>query len=167
MSRRFSGPLSPNEIEDRFEEAARTLRRLPGIGVRGHASAWPPIVRAAADAYGWEAATAPRLSPSPQAISQMEETFTWLSWLREPDDARIVWLRAEGVRWKPICWRIGLSRASAWRRWAAALITIANRHNAGLIRPMLPQPGKKATPALRRKPPHKTAKHGNIVPQTA
>ena len=29
MSKRLSGPLSPNEIEDRFEEAARTLRRLP------------------------------------------------------------------------------------------------------------------------------------------
>jgi hypothetical protein len=37
-----------------------------------------------------------------RAISRMEETFTWLMWL-EPDDARIVWLRAEGVRWKPIC----------------------------------------------------------------
>lgn len=29
MTKRLSGPLSPNEIEDRFEEAAHTLRRLP------------------------------------------------------------------------------------------------------------------------------------------
>ena len=29
MSKRVSGPLSPKEIEERFEEAARTLRRLP------------------------------------------------------------------------------------------------------------------------------------------
>ena len=27
MTKRLSGPLSPKEIEDRFEEAARTLRR--------------------------------------------------------------------------------------------------------------------------------------------
>jgi hypothetical protein len=56
----------------------------------------------------------------------MEETFTWLTWL-EPDDARIVWLRAEGVRWKPICWRVGLYRQTAWRRWVAALVTVSNR----------------------------------------
>jgi hypothetical protein len=74
----------------------------------------------------------PRIAPTPQAISRMEETFTWLAWL-EPDDARIVWLRAEGVRWKPICWRVGLSRAVAWRRWVAALITIANRLNSKYI----------------------------------
>ena len=31
----------------------------------------------------------PRITPSPQAISRMEETFTWLTWL-DSDDARIV-----------------------------------------------------------------------------
>lgn len=149
--------LSPTDIEARFEDAARTLRRLPAVGARGHSSAWPPIVRSAAEAYGWEPAAAPRLSPSPQAISEMEETFTWLAWLSEADDARIVWLRAEGVRWKPICWRIGLSRATAWRRWAAALITIANRHNAGLIRPKLRPGVKKSIAAFNRKSPQNTA----------
>jgi Domain of unknown function (DUF6362) len=67
-----------------------------------------------------------RIAPSPGAISRMEETFTWLTWL-EPDDARIVWLRAENVPWKPICWRVGLSRKTAWQRWVAALITVSNR----------------------------------------
>jgi hypothetical protein len=47
-------------------------------------------------------------------------------WL-EPDDARIVWLRAEGLHWKPICWRVGLCRQTAWRRWVAALVTVSNR----------------------------------------
>lgn len=84
---------------------------------------------------------APRISPSPQAISQMEEVFTWLNWIADGDDKRIVWLRAEGVRWKPICWRIGISRATAWRRWAAAMITIANQHNSSLV-----QPASKAKP---------------------
>jgi hypothetical protein len=62
----------------------------------------------------------------------MEETITWLAWL-EPDDARIVWPRAESVRWKPICCRVGLTRQSAWARWVAALITIANRLNSKYI----------------------------------
>lgn len=123
---------TPKDIEDRFEEAAATLRRLPDTRVPGYFSTWPPIIRAAVEAYGYDPARMPRIAPSPQAISRMEETFTWLTWL-EPDDARIVWLRAEGVRWKPICWRVGLSRAVAWRRWVASLITIANRLNFRFI----------------------------------
>lgn len=127
--------LSPTNVEERFEEAARTLRRLPAVRVPGYISAWPAIVRSAAEAYGWEPATAPRISPSPHAISLMEETFGWLNWIADADDKRIVWLRAEGVRWKPICWRIGISRATAWRRWAAAMIIISNQHNSALVQP--------------------------------
>jgi hypothetical protein len=124
--------MTPTEVEARFEEAAATLRRLPDTRVPGYFSAWPPIVRAAVEAYGYDPARMPRIAPSPQAISRMEETFSWLMWL-EPDDARIVWLRAEGVRWKPICWRIGISRATAWRRWAASLIVVANRLNSKFV----------------------------------
>lgn len=127
--------MTPTEIEDRFEEAARTLRRLPSVRVRGYVSSWPPILRSYHEAFGWEPARMPHIPPTPDAISRMEETFTWLSWL-EPDDARIVWLRAENVRWKPICWRLGISRATAWRRWAAALITVAQRvENKGNRKP--------------------------------
>lgn len=147
--------LSPTEVEDRLEDAARTLRRLPAVRVPGYISAWPPIVRSAAEAYGWENATAPRIAPSPQAISQMEEAFTWLAWLKNPDDMRIVWLRAEGVRWKPICWRIGISRTTAWQRWAAAMITIANRHNTSLIQPSR-KPSRKSMAALGRTTPRES-----------
>jgi hypothetical protein len=118
--------LSASAIEDRFEEAAFTLRRLPDTHVPGYFNTWPVIVRNAFEAFGWERARMPRIAPSPQAISRMEETFTWLMWL-EPDDARIVWLRAEGFHWKPICWRVGLTRSTAWRRWVAALVTVSNR----------------------------------------
>ena len=105
---------------------SRTMRRLPDKRVPGYYSAWPPVVRAANEAYGYDPARLPRIAPSPGAITRMEETFTWLAWIGG-DDARIVWLRAEGVPWKPICWRIGVTRQTAWRRWAASLITIANR----------------------------------------
>ena len=119
-------------IEDHFEEAARTLRRLPDSRVPGYFNTWPAMVRSAFEAFGYERARMPRIAPSPQAIGRMEETITWLAWL-EPDDARIVWLRAEGVRWKPICYRVGLTRQAAWARWVASLITIANRLNSKFI----------------------------------
>ena len=148
--------LSPTEVEERLEDAARTLRRLPSSRVPGYISAWPPFVRSAAEAYGWEPASTQRLSPSPQSISQMEETFTWLAWLKDPDDKRIVWLRAEGVRWKPICWRIGISRPTAGRRWAAAMITISNQHNRSLI-PQATKQVRKSMSAFDRKARHSSA----------
>ena len=64
--------------------------------------------------------------PSAAAITRMEECFDWLLML-DPEDARIVWLRAEGVRWRQVCIRAGVVSSTAWRRWAASLLTIANR----------------------------------------
>lgn len=129
MSRRFSGPLSPTEIEDRFEEAARTLRRLPEEKPQGYFNVWPPVVRTAWEILAMEPQPL-RLLATPQAIDRMEECFDWLFWL-DPEEARVVWLRAEGVRWKPICRRLGVSRATAWRWWAGALIKISYRLRAG------------------------------------
>lgn len=121
---------SVREIEDRFEEAAVTLRRLPdGSGARGYGSSWPEVVRSAHAAYGYDEARPPRIVPSAAAISRMEECFDWLR-LVDPEDARIIWLRAEGVRWRQVCIRSGCVRSTAWRRWVAALQTIANKLNA-------------------------------------
>jgi hypothetical protein len=69
----------------------------------------------------------------------MEEACGWLAWLK-PDDARLVWARAEGVRWRAICRRLGVSRQTAWRRWVAALVAISTR----LRRESLRQNGSKA-----------------------
>lgn len=122
--------ISLREIEERFEEAAYTLRRLPeGVGARGYGSSWPEVVRSAHHAYGYDQARPPRIVPSAQAISRMEECFDWLR-LVDPEDARIIWLRAEGVRWRQVCIRSGCVRSTAWRRWVAALQTIANRLSA-------------------------------------
>ena len=120
--------LSTSEIEDRFEDAARTLRRLPnppGSGPRGYGQSWPDYVQDAKHAYGYHEATI-RVAPSALDIQHMEECFEWLSWLK-PDDARIVWMRAEGARWKQVCYRIGVVRSTAHRRWAAALLTVQKR----------------------------------------
>ena len=119
---------TPKRIEERLEEAADTLRRLPEERVRTARSGWPPIIREFHDAYGCEPARL-RLGPPPAAaIDRMDQTLEWLRRL-ELDDARIVWLRACGVRWKPICHRFGISRDTAWRHWMAALVTIADQIN--------------------------------------
>ncbi len=129
--------LTVVEIEDRLEEAALTLRRLPvRDGPREYGSSWPDVVRSQFTAYGFEEARV-RVVPSAAQISRMEETFEWLMLLDRPDDRHIVWMRADNYRWRPICNRVGLSRAHAWRRWTAALITIQRR---------LAKPARKTAP---------------------
>jgi hypothetical protein len=119
--------LSVSEIEERLEEAAWTLRRLPEKDrPRGYGSSWPPIVRDAKHAYGYTPAAPMRVVPIAAAITRMEECFDWLMMI-DPEDARIVWLRAENVRWKQIWIRAGVVRSTAWRRWVAALLTIAKK----------------------------------------
>lgn len=123
--------LETNEIEDRFEEAARTLRRLPnppGSGPKGYGNAWPAYVQDARHAYGYHEVQM-RVVPSAADIQNMEECIAWLAWL-SPDDARIVWMRAEGARWKQVCYRVGVARSTAHRRWAAALLTVAKNLEA-------------------------------------
>ena len=92
MSKRLSGPLSPNEIEDRFEEAARTLRRLPDDGARqGYFNVWPPIVRTTWEIMAMERQPM-KVWATPQSIDRMDECFAWLFWL-EP--ARIGYCRSD------------------------------------------------------------------------
>ena len=122
--------LSPRDIEDRFEEAAYTLRRLPEKDrPRGYSSYWPAVVHDAKHAYGYTPEAPMRVIASAAAITRMEECLDWLL-LIDPEDARIVWLRAEGARWRQVCIRAGCVRSTAWRRWAAALLTISKKLNS-------------------------------------
>lgn len=126
--------LTVHEIEDRLEEAALTLKRLPaGSGPRGYGSSWSDIVRSRFTAYGFEQARI-RVIPIAREIQRMEEAIDWLRLIGDPkdepraaDDRRIVWMRAELAPWRAVCARVGLSRSQAHRRWAAALITLQRR----------------------------------------
>ena len=69
-----------------------------------------------------------RPRPSPRQITEAEEAMLWLRWL-EKDDARIVWLRANGQPWKKIGWEIGLSRPAANRHWQYGIALITWRLN--------------------------------------
>ncbi len=117
---------TPGLVAERLIEAAGTMKRLPDVRVQDYFNSWPAIRREFSDRVGEAPTPQCRLSPTPEAITCMEEALQWLRWL-EPDDARLVWMRAEGVRWKPVCWRFGLSRATAYRRWEYALSLIAWR----------------------------------------
>lgn len=69
-----------------------------------------------------------RSRPGPRQIAEAEEALLWLRWL-EVDDARLVWARADGIAWTPICWQFGISRATANRRWRYGLAIIVWRLN--------------------------------------
>ena len=119
---------TPSMIEERFVEAADVMKRLPEVRVPGYYSLWPKALHEFADLVGQEPPRLRRPPPAPAAISRMEETLGWLAWL-EPVDAKIVWFRANGERWKTVCCKVGLSRAAANERWLYGLCVIAWRLN--------------------------------------
>jgi hypothetical protein len=111
-------------VEDRIQSAARTLRRLPDVKVQGYFSTWPAIIREPMEILQMEPERM-RIRPSQKDITDMEEVlFVWLKWL-DPDERRLVWLRAERVRWKLICGRFGMGRTKAWEMYRRALAQIA------------------------------------------
>jgi len=112
-------------VEERLLEAAATLLRLPPVRVRGYFSAWPQIIHNAEDRRDWEVVVRRLGPPSAKAISRMEKTLAWFQWLT-PDEKRLIWLRANNVSWKAICWRMGCCRTVAWERWVFALTKIAS-----------------------------------------
>ncbi|MBI4968201.1 MAG: hypothetical protein HZC25_08805 [Rhodospirillales bacterium] len=111
-------------VEERLEEASDTLRRLPEHRIQGFFSTWPPIVREFWEAFGREAPRIRRGPPSPGAITRMDEAMAWLGWL-EPEDAKLLWARADRMPWKVACHRFGKSRAALWRHWVGSLQLIA------------------------------------------
>jgi hypothetical protein len=119
-------------VEHRLLEAADVLRRLPEPRVQGYFNTWPRALVEFSDLVGQQPQPLRRPPPSPAAITRMEATMEWLRWL-EPDDGKLVWMRAEGARWKAVCVRFGISRATAHRRWEYALAVMAWRLNGRVV----------------------------------
>ena len=125
------------QVQDRLELAAGVMRQMPGVMPQGFFNAWPEYFHSFADKVGQEPQMR-RPRPSPRQITEAEEAMLWLRWL-EKDDARLVWLRANGTPWKPICWQLGLSRATANRRWqygSAVIVWRLNGKNVPIKRSM-------------------------------
>lgn len=110
-------------VQHRLELAAGVFRQLPAVKPIGYFNSWPEYVHCFADKVEQDPQMR-RPLPGPRQISEAEEAMLWLQWL-EKDDARLVWLRANGKPWKPICWELGVSRTTAIKRWeyGVALIT--------------------------------------------
>lgn len=117
------------EVAQRFEEAVKTLRRLPSGKKQGYFNAWPPIVRTIAEVLQMEVEPM-RMGPPPaDAISRMEETIQWIFLLDTEEERRLIWLRAARVPWRPICWQLGCGRTTAYHLWRIALLKIVTRLN--------------------------------------
>jgi hypothetical protein len=122
---------TPKQLAERFQEAALTAHRLPPVRVQGYFNTWPAILR-----QPWESLSGDdllyRFPPDPAAIDRMEETLGWVLWLDE-EDRHLVWMRADGYRWRDVCRRFGCDRTTAWRRWQRALFVVARQLNASLV----------------------------------
>jgi len=128
---------TPLLVEERLAEAADVLKRLPEEKVRGYFSVWPEVIHDFGDLVGQEPKPMRPPRPSPAAISRMDEAVTWCRFLA-PEDGKLVWARAEGASWKEVCWRFGIARATAHRRWRYGLGVIALRLNGRRV------PGKRS-----------------------
>ena len=115
-------------VADHFEEAVRTLRKLPPVRVTGYFNAWPEVLRSAKEIAAMEPEPM-RVLPSTSAITRLERTLDWMLWITV-EERKLIWLRAARVPWKAITWEFGCDRTTAWRRWTLALTKIASRLNA-------------------------------------
>ena len=119
---------TPDEVEDRLIEAADVLRRLPEERVQGYFNVWPEFVHDFADKVGQTPEPMRRPPPQAATITRMEEALEWIRFLAI-DDGKLVWARAERTPWKAICWRFGIARATAHRRWQYGISVITLRLN--------------------------------------
>ena len=116
------------DVADHFEEASRTLRKLPPVKVQGYFNALPQIIRTEREILAMEPEPM-RVWPSAAAISRLEQTFDWVLWLGE-SERRLIWWRAARRPWKQITHELGVDRSTAWRQHKLALTKIAARLNA-------------------------------------
>ena len=138
---------TPQAVAERLAEAADVLDRLPERRAPGLYSLWPlPLNVPSGDTAGTRPA-----APPPAAIDRLDQVLVWLAWL-EPEERRLVWLRAEGLPWKRITHRLAIGRTTAWQRWTTALLKISIRLNAAdeQIRPNNKTLNKRAGSVLER-----------------
>ncbi len=56
-----------------------------------------------------QAPTPIKLWATPEQITRMDETLSWLGWVNQVE-RRLIWLRAEGARWREIACRTGFPK---------------------------------------------------------
>jgi hypothetical protein len=115
-------------VADHFEEAFRTLRKLPPVKAQGFFNAWPRDrphqPRDRGDGARADAGLALGRRDHPARADLR------LGALDRGGERKLVWSRAARVPWKQISGELGCDRTTAWRRWQLALTKIAARLNA-------------------------------------
>jgi Domain of unknown function (DUF6362) len=113
------------QVAQRFEECVITLRRLPGERSLGYVTYWPDITLEPRE-LARQAPKPIRLSATPDQVTRMEETLSWIIWVNH-GERNLIWLRAYRTPWRAISRETGFPRTSAQRYWQGALIKIAQR----------------------------------------
>ena len=135
------GRFDPALVQDRLEEASRTLYalRVAGVSPARLRSSMPEVVRSFEEAYGWVETRNRVEPPGPRAISRMDEAFAWVALI--PQDRvvlrRVVLLRALTkpgadkplLGWRRIGDRVGASHVAVLGWHKAAIATIVARLN--------------------------------------
>jgi len=103
-----------------FEEAIRTIRKLPSPMLRDYFSSWPEIAYTEIEIIRMDKKPK-RWRATPESISRMEKTCEWINFLEEIGERKLVWLRAKRTPWKLICGEFQISRATANRKWKNAI----------------------------------------------
>ncbi len=103
-----------------FEEAIRTLKKLPSEKLRDYFTSWPEVIYTPIEIIRMD--QKPKKWPATrESISRMEKTCAWIHFLTEIEERKIIWLRAKRTPWKLICGELGFSRATANRKWKNAI----------------------------------------------
>lgn len=120
--------ISTQDIADRVVRAVATLRSLPSeldaLALAENTS-WPPLILQARTQY-LSQQTGPRLPPTQQDVQALHEVVLLLAVL-DDTTALLVWLRAEGHRWRTITEQTRCLRHKAWQRWQAGLVRMAQQ----------------------------------------
>ncbi len=122
-------PWTAQDVANQFEEAIYTLKRMPKAVNLGCRSNWPPMVMTMLEQLQQDKKPMRLGPPLPEAITRMEQTLTWVSWIENEDERKLIWLRATRTPWKMICARFGVSKTTAWNCWCDILEEIATHLN--------------------------------------
>ena len=134
-------------IEQRLAAAAITVRAIPSSpeDLTEEAQGWPDCVLITLESARSDQA-ARRIAPTPEALDDMRVAIAWLGKL-DPEEADLVWLRADGNPWRVVSQKTGCVRPKAWERWKAAIAKIARRAK---VRAKATPPKPKADPASKK-----------------
>ena len=114
---------SASDVEAHFREAILTLKKLPLSMLKGCSSSWPEVLYSVRE-LAFQEQKPMRLRATPDAISRLEMALEWVTWV-DVQERKLIWWRAAKKPWKAICWELGCTRSTAWRKRHTACSKIA------------------------------------------